>query len=737
MLKRLLPSVLTAVLVLSGLGASAQSIPGGRSRNWCGADAEQERYYAEHPGAREADRAFYQQLEAQMRMQQRGTAAAPDVTIPVVVHVIHAGGADNITDRQINSAIEALNVDFQKRNADTITTIAAFRPIAASVGFQFRLAKKDPSGNCTTGITRHYAPELINDNQSGAVQSVVIWDRTRYLNIWVVGSIGTSTAGGGIVLGYSNLPQNSSATRDGFVVRNDYFGDQGTSNPARALSRVGTHEIGHYFGLRHPWGNGNNPEIPGNCTDTDFVADTPPTNGTYSCNLNYMPCTDPTTNQPILANVQNFMDYASCPTMFTQGQKDLMRGVLNTVRTGLATPANLVATGTNDGYLAPDCAPIAAFAVAPGSSASICVNTPVTLRDYSSNFTVSGGNLTYNWSFPGGNPSTAVGQTVSVSYPTAGFYTVTETVTNNVGSSTRTITNLIRVEGPTGGETAPFAESFENPNFPNLYQAPTLRNYDLSGSNSAGAPFNYRWIRQTNVPAADGTAYLVVNNRLNAAGAITTLVTPNINLRGVPGTAVLSFARAFALRSASSNDQLRVSFSSNCGVNWSMPEVFEVAELTTQGLNPVDGYVPAARTDWQTLTVPIPAQFQGSELFKVRLQMVNGSTAGNNFFLDNLRIFSQVATSNTHALANHGISIYPNPHTQETAVHLLLTAATQVQVRLTDVLGRDVLTLPAKAYGAGQQTLPLQTAGKTIRAGIYVVRITLNGKVFTSKLTVE
>ena len=732
MLKKFYSPVLTVALTLAGLGASAQSVTNERGRDWCGATAEQERYFAEHPGAREAQKAFYQQLEARAALQQRGTVGttgSPDITIPVVVHVIHAGGAENISDRQINSAIDQLNTDYQKLNADTANTLPLFQPIAASLGFRFRLAKKDPTGNCTTGITRHYAPNLVNDNQSGAVQAVSIWDRDRYLNIWVVGSIGTPTAGGGTVLGYSNLPQNSTSQRDGFVVRGDFFGNQGTSSPARALSRTGTHEIGHYFGLSHPWGQTNTPGT-GICTGTDYVDDTPPTDGTFSCDLAYAPC------GPV-ANVQNFMDYASCPTMFTQGQKTLMRNVLTMIRTGLTTPANLTATGTTDGYVASDCAPIAAFAPAPGTSTSVCVNTAVTLRDYSYNFSANGGALTYSWSFPGGTPATATGPTVSVSYATAGFYSATETVSNSIGSTSSTLTNLIRVEGPTGGETAPFAQSFEDANFPSLYAAPSLRNYETSGTTSNGvAASNYRWARQAGLPAADGSSYLVVANRLYLAGAITTLITPNINLANVPTPAVLSFARAYALRATGSNDQLRVSFSNTCGVSWSTPTVLDAAALSTQGLTPIDGYVPAASSEWQALTVPIPAQYQSSGLFKVRFQMVNGSSQGNNFYFDNLRVTGPLATK-ADALARRGISVYPNPLTRETAVHLNLPAPTQVQLRLTDMLGRTVLSLPAKTYGAGQQALSLQAAGQSLRAGVYVVRITLDGETFSSKLTVE
>jgi len=726
MLRKRIPTLLAAALALSTLKAEAQTLADPRGTNWCGTAAEQARYFATHPGAREAQEALYQRLAVQAQAQQRSGLAAPDVTIPVVVHVIHSGGADNISDQQINSAITLLNRDYQKLNGDTANTIPLFRPIAASLGFQFRLARKDPNGNCTTGITRHYAPGLINDNQSGAVQAVSNWDRTRYLNIWVVNTIGTPV-NGAVTVGYVAQPADPvNNVRDGFTVRHDYFGNTGTSSPTNALLRAATHEIGHYFGLIHPWGNGNEPGIPGNCSGTDFVSDTPPTNGTFTCNLSYAPC------GPI-ANVQNFMDYANCATMFTQGQKALMRTVLANNRPALTTPANLVATGTNDGYVAQECTPVVAFAPALGSSTIVCVNTPVTLRDYSYNSTTP---LTHTWSFPGGTPATATGPTATVTYATAGFYSVTETVSNAAGVSSSTVTNLIRVEGPTGGEAAPYAESFENPNFPALYAAPTLRNYETFGTTSTGATAGYRWQRQTALPAADGSAYLFVANRLYPAGAITTLITPNINLSSAPAGTQLTFARAYALRSTSGTEQLRVAFSTDCGLTWSNPVVFDAAALSTQGLTPIDGFVPTSSADWRDLSVPIPAPFRTSGLFKVRLQFVNGSSPANNFYFDNMRIAVPLGTA-AQSFAGRGISVYPTPLTPLTAVHLTLGEPTTVHLSLTDVLGRVVLTQPAKTYPAGALALPLEASGRRLPSGVYVLRLSLNGQPYSTKLTVE
>ena len=731
MLKNPLPILLTAALgLLSGLAAAQTAPAGQRTGDWCGTMAAQDAYFAQHPGAREAQAALLATLEKQELAQARNgntQARTPDITIPVVVHVIHSGGNDNISDRQINSAIDQLNTDYQKKNGDTINTVSNFIPIAAYVGFQFKLAKKDPNGNCTTGITRHYAPALINDDQTGAVQAVSVWDPARYLNIWVVGSIGTPQAGG-VVLGYSYLPPNAPFGRDGFVVRNDYFGNQGTSSPNRALSRTATHEIGHYFGLLHPWGSTNSPGS-GICTGTDNVSDTPTTDGTFNCNLTYSPC-------GVLANVQNFMDYAACPTMFTNGQKARMRSILSLYRANMTTAANLLATGTDDNYQAPDCAPIARFAVAPGTSNNVCVNSPVTLRDYSYNYSAGGGAPTYTWSMPGGNPSTASGASVTVTYPNAGFYTITETVTNTVGSSSVTQTNYIQVEGPGGGESAPLTESFENASFPNQYTAPTLRNYQTFGTTSAGAVSTaYAWTRQTGAAAA-GNAYLVVGNRSYPASLVTTLISPNISLAGQPNTAAVRFARSYALRYSTSTDQLRVSFSSDCGLTWSSPSLFDALALSTKGPTPIDAFSPTAATDWQDLTIPIPANFQGSGTFKIRLQMVNGAQPGNNFYFDNLRVNIGLPTK-AEALATRGITLFPNPLTHETALHLNLTAPTEVQVQLTDVLGREVLHLPTKTLPAGQQSLSLSAAARTLRAGVYVVRITLNGETFSSKLSVE
>src|SRR5690606_20917031 len=126
---------------------------------------------------------------------------------------------------------------------------------------------------------------------------------------------------------------------------------------------------GHFFGLLHTWGWGT---VGTSCGGTDFISDTPPTRGNFStCDLGSSDCGP-------LENVQNIMDYSSCTNMFTNGQVSAMTNAINNSsgqRSSLWQSSNLVATGTNDGYVPVDCAPIVDFS---SNFISVCAGTTVT-----------------------------------------------------------------------------------------------------------------------------------------------------------------------------------------------------------------------------------------------------------------------------------------------------------------------------------------------------------------------
>jgi PKD repeat protein len=198
------------------------------------------------------------------------------IIIPIVFHIIHQGGPENISDAQILDQMRILNEDYNKLNSDTSVVLAPYREIIANVGIEFRLARIDPYGNCTNGIDRIYSPETnIGDDGS----KLNPWMRDRYLNVWVVNTMENGVAG------YAYYPSSTidfpMATVDGIIILHNYIGSIGTANPNRA--RALTHEIGHYLDLAHTWGSTNEPTVA--CGD-DAVADTPLTKGHDSCTEN-------------------------------------------------------------------------------------------------------------------------------------------------------------------------------------------------------------------------------------------------------------------------------------------------------------------------------------------------------------------------------------------------------------------------------------------------------------------
>jgi PKD repeat protein len=220
--------------------------------------------------------------------EQRGSTTV--YIIPIVFHIIHQNGAENISDAQIIDEVNILNRDFRYLNfSDTAAIVAPFKPIAADCYIEFRLAQIDPNGNCTNGIDRIYSHKTNSADDDSKLNQ---WPRNKYLNVWVVKTIGSVG-----VAGYAYYPAATAGPLfpyDGVLILSDYIGSIGTGSAF--TSRALTHEIGHYLNLQHPWGNNNDPGVA--CGD-DLVSDTPPTKGHTSCNSTdlYAPyCTTNTIN---------------------------------------------------------------------------------------------------------------------------------------------------------------------------------------------------------------------------------------------------------------------------------------------------------------------------------------------------------------------------------------------------------------------------------------------------------
>lgn len=248
------------------------------------------------------------------RLPPRDTVPNEIITIPVVVHVVFNSEFQNISTDQVRSQIEVLNQDFRMLNADRELVPEAFRAVAADARIMFCLAQVDPDGRATNGIDRRYtskahfkADDGMKFKASGGVDA---WDPERYLNIWVCSMIGRT-------LGYAAPPGGETA-KDGVVINFDVFGSRGSLQGGFNKGRTTTHEVAHWLGLKHIWGDDF-------CGD-DGVYDTP-SQKSYNYNCPSFPRkTDCSPN----ANGDMFMNYMdltsdACMNMFTVGQKQLMR----------------------------------------------------------------------------------------------------------------------------------------------------------------------------------------------------------------------------------------------------------------------------------------------------------------------------------------------------------------------------------------------------------------------------
>lgn len=236
------------------------------------------------------------------------------ITIPVVVHIIYNNQEENISDQRINDAMTVLYQDFRK--VQGTSGFNTTHPLANDSQIEFALASCDPDGNPTTGITRTASNQTVfaptaNDMKFSNSGGHDIWDRDRYLNIWVC-DLGSGTVGG--VAGFAQFPGGDAST-DGIVIQYSFFG---------AGQRTTTHEIGHWLNLIHIWGD----EVCGN----DRVDDTPVhQNQSFSC--------DPTQRKSVCGlfptddNYENYMDYSEgCTNMFTKGQVNRMQAALISAR---------------------------------------------------------------------------------------------------------------------------------------------------------------------------------------------------------------------------------------------------------------------------------------------------------------------------------------------------------------------------------------------------------------------
>ena len=685
------------------------------AQNFCHTTERTNQWFAQHPELRasfERHQQVSEEIDAELYKNGYSThnanraSAAGNFTIPVVFHILHLGGGENISDAQVKDAVSILTRDFNCANTDTSDVVVQFKNLIGNPQIDFVLATKDPNGNCTNGIIRYYDP---NTDWSGGFSGYkYTWPPTRYMNVYVVRTMGDGAAG------YTFLPGTGvPAAMDAIVILSNYVGSMGTGT--QYTSRALTHEVGHWLNLPHVWGGNNTPGV---ACGNDGVSDTPITKGYSSCNLgNSKVC-----NPNIVENVQNYMDYAYCPRMYTIGQATRMLTALNAVTNGrnnLSSVNNLAFTGvTSPGS---GCIPKLDIGAAP--SFTVCSGRTLTVSSYTSNAAPS----SYQWSADNSavinNPT---GMSTTVLFNNPGLTNISCTVSNANGSVSKAIT--IQVEDGVTQITTDHYESFEGSGIvpPSLWKI-------ISPSNPGE-----KWEIIDHV-GSDGSISMFAPGEVLTPNSIIILESPSFDFKHNP-KAQFGFKYAYAMQNSANKDLFKVQASKNCGGSWT--DVWVPSNLTlaqSSGGVTSDLYFPNAE-DWKFKNVTQQPQFYPfttEENVHIRFyfqENIGGTSSGNRFYLDELTFSSAVGINElTKAI---GFNVYPNPANSDFNIGFQLSDVSTISYQVTSVTGMVLMEEKGKVYSTGTHEIKLNT-GASLSAGIYFVNVEVNGVKMNKKLIVE
>jgi len=322
----------------------------------CGHDHVLEFLENKYPGYKEQVKQSFERAKREGTIQRNNQMV---YTVPVVVHVVWKEEEENITDELIASQLEVINEDFRRLNPDAENVRNIFADVAGDPMIEFELIETirvETTAEFSLDLTTQELPDAVKNSIDGGSDAL---NTEAHLNLWIC-KIQPITFGPlvvGQLLGYAyppagldNWPVGVSAPSpdlEGVVLDYRTVGrlspftvDPGTGVEIQLKGRTATHEIGHYLGLRHIWGDGGDPfGGTDSCEEDDGVEDTPNTGSQamFDCDISRNTCIDLDTINDLPDMIENFMDYSSedCINTFTNGQIEIMRSVLENERCAL------------------------------------------------------------------------------------------------------------------------------------------------------------------------------------------------------------------------------------------------------------------------------------------------------------------------------------------------------------------------------------------------------------------
>lgn len=698
--------------ILLGLGLLLTTSISFAQNDWCGSDRIVEKQIEANPELRTQ---IHESL-LRNRSVDRADRVAP-YEIPVVFHIIHDNGIGDISMSQIEDGLRILNEDYNRTNADASSTrndvTAPFADEAASCEITFKLAKRDPQGNCTNGVLRVNAGHLTYAADDACKQTgnggSSAWPRDEYMNIWVVNSIDTD--GEGITLGYAYLPYSPNGNNYGILIRHDAIGSIETANyDGRTL----THEMGHSLGLLHTfqggWG-GDGCHTTDCASNGDYCCDTPPSpEATWSCNQNLNGCSDVPANDTYgfdaKDQIENYMSYNSCQNMFSKDQRDLIQDNLDgniDFLEDLVHPSNITASGINE----IDQLCKADFIL---SDYQICSNNTITLIDDSYHgpngwtWTISG-TENVDWEFVAGSDENS--QNPEVNMINSGVYNISLSATDGSNNDSETKNSVLTVLEDVG-QTLPYSEGFED--YANIGASPFLL------ENSDG---DATWAISTT--AATGSKSAKISNfGISGDGKMDELMSETIDLSSVSvdTNVTFSFKYAYNKRSASNDEWLRFYISSDCGESWSLRKNIHGNSLSSETSS--TPYTPTS-DEWIDVVITNITSASFVSNFRYRFSFENDN--GNNIYVDDINLIVGDPVLNieklTSAIGN--VEIYPNPAETVVNMNIDLLAHEDIEIQLLDITGRKVQSVFNGDLQAGSHQFNIDRG--ELKSGTYFLNV--------------
>ena len=411
------------------------------------------------------------------------------------------------------------------------------------------------------------------------------------------------------------------------------------------------------------------------------------------------------------------MDYADdeCTNMFTQQQANIMRGNLNnnTTRGYLISGNNPTVTGIVDGQVLP-CKPEVKYS---NSSGIICEGESVQFKDRS----LHGNPVTYNWSFPGGQPATSTSKNPTVVYNVKGSYDVSLIVTNAQGSSS--ITNYSKIAVRPSGTPVwlnGFSEGFEQWNVPNnnWYVEADVDTIDFFTTQITGFNSN-KSAKLNNFDIKNSRTVNLISNSIDLTNS------KSVNLK---------FDYAYTSKvNPSSPDVLKIYTSTDCGETWSIKRNIAGANLITAPATD-SRFTPSGTGQWKSVDYSIfGINFAPSVMFKFEFTALG---SGNNLYIDNVKLVTTIGIEE-EKLGLSNIKVFPNPTAGDFSIELDVTKEDVFNVNLLDLTGRLIKLITSNEILATGKHRLESNLNNNLAKGIYLIEINNSKGSKVEKLVVQ